>query len=104
MRPTPPTLADILLRPGSAIRGLLGQLRPLAAADLQLREALGSPFYDRVRLANVRNDRAIIYVDSASTLTLLRFRQHELIQILAACDGIQCQRLEFRIAPGLFRL
>ena len=104
MRRTPRTLAEYLLRPDSPVSGLLGQLRPLAQADRRLREALGAPFSDRVRLANIREDTAILHVDSASTLTLLRFRHQELIQILCSCDGISCQRLEISVNPALLKV
>ena len=104
MRKPPRTLAEHLLRPNSPISGLFQQLRHLASANHRLGQALGAPFADRVRLVNVRQDTAIIHVDSASTLTLLRFRQQELLQILHACDDIACQRLEHRVDPDLFKV
>jgi hypothetical protein len=104
MRSTPRTFAEHLLQPGSSLSQLLGRLHHLAYADQRLRETLGAPLADRVRLANIREGRAIIHVDAASTLTLLRFRQQELLEILRSCDGISCQRLEFSIDPALFRV
>jgi hypothetical protein len=104
MRKPPRTLAELLLRSNSAASGLFDQIRHLALADHRLREVLGAPFNDRVRLANIREDTAVIHVDSASTLTLLRFRYQELLQILSSCDGISCQRLEFSVDPALFKV
>jgi hypothetical protein len=102
MRSTSRTFAEHLLLRSSPLSKLLGHARQLAAADQILRESLGSPLADHVRLANLRDGRAILHVDSAATLTLLRFRQQELLQVLQSRAGIECDRLELGIDPTLF--
>lgn len=104
MRQPPRTLAEHLLRPNSPASGLFQQLRPLITANQRLREVLGSSFADRVRLVNIREGTAIIHVDSASTLTLLRFRHQELLASLRTSDDLSCQRLEFSVDPALFKV
>jgi len=101
MRSTSRTLAEHLLLHSSPLSKLLGQARQLAAADQVLRQTLGPPLGNHIRLANLRDGLAILHADSAATLTLLRFRQQELLQILQSRAGVECCRLEFGIDPTL---
>jgi hypothetical protein len=56
----------------------------------------------RFKLANIREGVAVIIVDSAATLTSLRFQQSTLLQELCKRSGLACLRLAIKVVPEEF--
>jgi len=104
MHPKTPTFAEHLKLQRSNLTRLLGRASHLAEADSILRNVLGPPLSNRVRLANLRNKVAVLHTDSGATSTLLRFRQQELLEILNTQAGIACDRVLIKIDPSLLKL
>lgn len=96
-----PVLGEHLKTLHGSLATLVQRAGELAGIDRALRDWLGAPLSERVRLANLRDGAAVILADSAATLTFLRFRNAELLEFLQARVGASCERIELKVDPAL---
>jgi len=61
---------------------ILERARMLADFQSALREWAGAPLAASLRIANERDGTLVVFADSASAATVLRYRQQELVQFL----------------------
>lgn len=97
-----PAIGEHLLQPATPAGELLAKAASLAAAERVLQHALPAALTARVRLVNQHEKCLVICVDTAATLTLLRFRQAELLELMRRKAGIDCNGIELSVNPLLF--
>lgn len=98
------SLAEHLLALKTPLGALLSRVDRLAKADRTLRETLDASLSERFRLANVRDNTAILHADSAATATILRYRQQDILRILQTHAEIECERIKVALDPSLLKI
>jgi hypothetical protein len=83
----------------SSLRGLVERAERVAALDRELRQWTQEPWFDSVRLVNVRGDTAILFASSAAVLVPLRYRQQELLSFIRERLRLPCVKLETKVKP-----
>lgn len=81
---------------------VIGALMARADALCKFQQALlewqpGTPL-NALRAVNLRKGVLVIHADNASALTILRYRQKELLKYLQT-HGYQCSDIEAKVAP-----
>lgn len=81
------------------LQGLIQRAHALASLDQALRARLDKPIADRLTLANIRQDTAIILVDSSVWLTRLRYLAPIILQEIQNLGQKQVTSVEMKVAP-----
>lgn len=91
---------DACLRdPQTPLGKLIEQADLAARVNETLQRTVQAPWIRHVRFVKLRGDAAVVLVSSAAALTALRFQQPLLLDALNCMVGVQCSRIETRVAP-----
>lgn len=83
----------------SALRDLLDRADSIAALDRALRQWTQEPWFDSIRLANVRGDTVVLFASNAAALVPLRYRQQALLAFLRDHLQLPCVKVETKVKP-----
>lgn len=89
----------LLQQPGD-IEPLLQRVRRIEALDRALHLWTGEPWLAAIRVANLRGDTLVVFADSASAATALRYRRDDLLDYLRQRHGLAVSRIEAKVRPG----
>jgi len=82
-----------------SIGSLLRRAQLLADINRTLSQWSPEPWVARIRLANVRDDTAVVYATSAAALVQLRHRSRSLLAWLNDRHHLHCTRIEAKVLP-----
>lgn len=96
----PALLHGRLLQQSGDIEPLLQRVRRIEALDRALHQWTAEPWLAAIRVANLRGDTLVVFADSASAATALRYRRLELLDYLRQRHGLSVNRIEAKVRPG----
>ncbi|WP_169577447.1 DciA family protein [Sinimarinibacterium sp. CAU 1509] len=82
-----------------SIGSLLRRAQTFADINRTLSEWCSEPWTDHVRLANVRDETAVLYATTAAALVQLRHRNRSLLAWLNDRHHLHCTRIEAKVLP-----
>ncbi|SHH22401.1 hypothetical protein SAMN04488068_2951 [Hydrocarboniphaga daqingensis] len=85
----------------SPLRDLIGHAERIAALDVALRRWTSEPWFQSIRLANIRGDTAVLFATNAAALVPLRYRQQALLDYMREQLRLPCTKLETKVRPKL---
>ena len=97
------TLIGTLRQQPNPLRDLIERAERLAALDDALRQWTQEPWFQSIRLANIRGDTVVLFASNAAALVPLRYRQQELLNFLRDSLKLSCTRLETKVRPSVNR-
>lgn len=100
MTPDPSSLHGRLSRQPGSFGSLLDQVRRIEALDQALRRWTNEPWLDSIRVANLRGDTLVLFVDNAAAATTLRYRREALQAYLCDRCGVAISEIEAKVRPG----
>lgn len=97
------TLIGTLRQQPHPLRDLIERAERLTALDNALRQWTQEPWFQSIRLANIRGDTVVLFASNAAALVPLRYRQQELLSFLRDSLKLSCTRLETKVRPSVNR-
>lgn len=94
-----PLHGHLVGKPGD-FGGLLEQVRRIETLNLALRQWTNEPWLDSIRVANLRGDTVVLFVDNAAVATTLRYRRESLEAYLRERSGLAINRIEAKVRPS----
>ena len=99
----PALLHSRLLQQPGDIETLLQRVKRIESLDRAVHQWTGEPWLSAIRVANLRGDTLVVFSDSATAATMLRYRRADLITYLREQHGLEISRLETKVRPGSMR-
>ncbi len=104
MTPSDPALLHSrLLQKAGDFEPLLQRVRRIEMLDRAVHQWTGEPWLSAIRVANLRGDTLVVFSDSATAATMLRYRREDLMTYLREQHGLEISRLETKVRPGTTR-
>ena len=88
-----------LTNSAGALGSVLAKTNELVEYTQILRNFLAEPWAEAVRVANLRGDVLVVYCENASALTLLRYRQDDLLAFVRRRICPTCTKVESKVRP-----
>lgn len=101
MRDDAEPLIGTLRQQPSPLRDLIEHAERIAALDRALRQWTQEPWFQSIRLANIRGDKAVLFAAHAAALVPLRYRQQDLLRFLRESLKLSCTKLETKVRPPM---
>ncbi|WP_428309866.1 DciA family protein [Hydrocarboniphaga sp.] len=98
-----PPLLSRLRTQASPLRDLIDHAERISALDQALRQWTPEPWFQAIRLANIRGDTVVLFASNAAALVPLRYRQQALLSYLREHLRIPCTRLETKVKPDVHK-
>lgn len=93
------SLLGTLKRQSPQLRSLLDRAAWIAALNRELRQWTREPWFDSIRLVNVRGDTVVLFASSAAALVPLRYRQQALLAFMREHLQLDCVKIETKVKP-----
>lgn len=88
-----------LRTPGSPLGELLDRAERISALNQALRQWTQEPWFDSIRLVNLRGDTVVLFATNAAALVPLRYRQQALLAFLQERFQLPCVKVTTKVQP-----
>ena len=92
-------LLDQLRQQQTPLSDLIERAERIASLDKALRQWTSEPWFDAIRLANIRGETVVLYASNAAALVPLRYRQQSLLSFIRDQLQLPCSKLETKVKP-----
>ncbi len=94
-------LIGTLRQQRSALHDLVERAERISALNNALRQWTQEPWFQSIRLANIRGDTVVLFASNAAALVPLRYRQQDLLRFLSQVLKLECTKLETKVRPAV---
>jgi hypothetical protein len=101
MQDDAPPLLNQLRTQASPLRDLINHAERISALDQALRQWSPEPWFQAIRLANIRGDTVVLFASNAAALVPLRYRQQALLSFIREQLRLPCTKLETKVKPAV---